>query len=338
MALFICASFTAAAQSAIGSEIAVLSRKIVDTFKVATNDPYKNNIAVFDFENQGREAEENNIGATAASLLITELKKTGEFDLIDRDNLEKTIEEIKFSLTGLADEDQALEIGKIASANYFVGGEVSLIDDQYIINVRMTDVETGTILLTAKSEFSTKSANDYSVILFTEQKDPVVAGFRSALIPGWGQFYNESPLKGNIMLGLFAASVLTAGTTKILAELNYAEYKEVGAWLPSVNLSEGEYYADQVDREMADLRAEASLYYNRAELFDSIAFYSIIAYGGVMIWSVIDALVEAAAIEKKIEDARQGIGGEESSVEVGFFIAPQDAKLLSYSAGIRLEF
>ena len=60
-------------------------------------------------------------------------------------------------------------------------------------------------------EDTTKTKNDesYTDSVFVMQKSPWGAVLRSAIIPGWGQIYNESYIKAPIVWGIFGA--LAAG-------------------------------------------------------------------------------------------------------------------------------
>lgn len=60
--------------------------------------------------------------------------------------------------------------------------------------------------LTAQDSSSKENSND---TVFVMQKSPWGAVLRSAVIPGWGQFYNESYLKIPVIWGIGAA--LAAG-------------------------------------------------------------------------------------------------------------------------------
>jgi len=58
---------------------------------------------------------------------------------------------------------------------------------------------------------------------------PFNAALRSALMPGWGQGWNEQPTKGWIVFGVFAASVFGAFYYNNQAFGKYDEYKNFGA-------------------------------------------------------------------------------------------------------------
>lgn len=55
------------------------------------------------------------------------------------------------------------------------------------------------------------------------------AAVRSALMPGWGQGWNEQKTKGWIVFGIFACSVTGCILFNREAEKNYSDYEEIGA-------------------------------------------------------------------------------------------------------------
>ena len=57
---------------------------------------------------------------------------------------------------------------------------------------------------------------------------PINAAIRSALIPGWGQAFNEQPAKGWVVLGAFAVTTVSAFYFNEQANRNYKDYKNLG--------------------------------------------------------------------------------------------------------------
>ena len=74
--------------------------------------------------------------------------------VIDRKNIEKITEEYQFQSTSLTDEDTAVEIGKLANADYIVTGALSKVGERYYLNVKMIDVESGEIVGSSISDAS----------------------------------------------------------------------------------------------------------------------------------------------------------------------------------------
>ncbi|MEK6796502.1 MAG: FlgO family outer membrane protein [Spirochaetota bacterium] len=271
----------------------VLAQKIAQSFRREAKEKYKNNIAVFEFSVNGKSAKENGIGNAFTSVLITEIKKTGEFDVIDRANLDKAMKEMELGLSGAVDTATAAQLGKIVAANLLLNGTVSEVENNYIISVQMTEIESGRIILTEKVEFAKDKLNNAAKVLLSSRKYPITAGFQSALVPGWGQFYNDTPIQGTICFSAFVATVASAVTFKILAELSYAEYTDYKKWEDPTN--------------MAYNRQHALDLYNNTVLYDNIALFSLIGYGVVWLYAVVDAIVIASIISDDLDNAAKNV-------------------------------
>lgn len=122
----------------------------------------KRRIGVIDFENKAPYAQAR-IGNTATDILITELTKSGKFIVVERDKMNKIMEEQKLGQSGAIDPDTAAKVGKILGLNAIVTGSVSQFgvkkegkdfivsqSKQQIVectvDIRVVDAETGQVL------------------------------------------------------------------------------------------------------------------------------------------------------------------------------------------------
>jgi curli biogenesis system outer membrane secretion channel CsgG len=76
-------------------------------------------IAVPDFQGPGRS------GSQAASILTSEVFRTGYFEILERQQMRKILEEQAFSLTGAVDVESAAELGRILGVQALIFGEVT---------------------------------------------------------------------------------------------------------------------------------------------------------------------------------------------------------------------
>ncbi len=123
----------------------------------------KRRIGVVSFENKAPYAQ-NRIGNTATDILITELTKSGKFIVVERDKMDKLLEEQKLGQSGAIDPNTAAKVGKILGLNAIVTGSVSqfgvkkegkdfIISEskqqivECTVDVRVVDAETGQVLL-----------------------------------------------------------------------------------------------------------------------------------------------------------------------------------------------
>lgn len=75
--------------------------------------------------------------------LSTYLLKTKVFKLIEREQLEKAIKELKFNLTGFIEPKKAIELGKMVGAQAILIGSVSDRGTSVMVNARIINTKTG---------------------------------------------------------------------------------------------------------------------------------------------------------------------------------------------------
>lgn len=120
-------------------------------------------VGVVDFENKTAYGQQR-LGQAASDILITELVKTGKFIVVERDKMNKLLDEQKLGLSGAIDPNTAAQMGKILGLSAIVTGAISnfgvrTTGSEYIIaqskrqeatctvDIRVVDGETGQILL-----------------------------------------------------------------------------------------------------------------------------------------------------------------------------------------------
>jgi len=77
--------------------------------------------------------------------------KGGLVKPVERQELEKVMKELKLSMSGLTDEDYALQAGKLLGAKYLLFGSLSKIGEQIKISCRLIETETSQIVYTESS-------------------------------------------------------------------------------------------------------------------------------------------------------------------------------------------
>ncbi len=70
----------------------------------------------------------------------------GEVKVVDRAHIEQISEEAQFQLSGLIDEETAVEIGKLSGADIIVVGSINRVGDLFYLNIKLIAVETGQII------------------------------------------------------------------------------------------------------------------------------------------------------------------------------------------------
>lgn len=82
---------------------------------------------------------------TISDLIRTEVFNTGFFIVTERKEMQNILKEQSFQMSGLADTKSARVAGKLLSADRILVGTVNKLGNIFIMNVRMVDVETGTV-------------------------------------------------------------------------------------------------------------------------------------------------------------------------------------------------
>src|SRR5688572_24786232 len=83
----------------------------------------KRRIGVVDFQNKTAYGAAR-LGTSASDILITELAKSNRFIVVERDKLDKLMEEQKLGMSGAIDPGTAAKMGKILGLNAIVTGAI----------------------------------------------------------------------------------------------------------------------------------------------------------------------------------------------------------------------
>ena len=108
-------------------------------------------VTVLDFKTSDISESEAEVFLDYLSSHIVDLDK---YRVIDRTQRENILAEIKFSFTGCTDEECQLEIGRMLAAQLIIVGSLGKVGEQYIINTKVIDVETGETTRTASEKYS----------------------------------------------------------------------------------------------------------------------------------------------------------------------------------------
>lgn len=123
----------------------------------------KRRIAVIDFENKTPYGQRE-LGTSASDILITELQKSGQFILLEREKVQRLLDEQHFSNSDAAEPATAAKIGRMLGVQAIVTGSVSQFGvkeegvdnivyqrrDQIAdatVDIRIVDVSSGEILV-----------------------------------------------------------------------------------------------------------------------------------------------------------------------------------------------
>lgn len=100
----------------------------------------KPRVIIFDFTPKGVEPV---LAESVTESFITALIQQKRFTFVERSELNKIYKELSLQFSDDFNESQALNVGRIAGAELILLGNVTRIGENYTINVRGVDIETG---------------------------------------------------------------------------------------------------------------------------------------------------------------------------------------------------
>lgn len=194
--------------SSVQIQIRLLSDKLAEAFRNKPGNGRYERWAVVPFDNQGDEAAKRQLGEVIGAEVESRLRNDHNLVLVERMQMARVLEEMQLAQVGLVDESNAPEMGKMLDAQVLVTGTVGQLGEKYVVNARVVSVEEAKVLASAQVTIEAEGliALSSDAVVLRSKSDAV---FRSALIPGWGQFYNRQQAKGTAIM--IAAGALVAG-------------------------------------------------------------------------------------------------------------------------------
>jgi hypothetical protein len=96
----------------------------------------------------------DNAGVIVPEILVSYLKKFGEYTLSERVLLKKVLEEQALQLSGIIDEDMAGEVGKLFGLEAIVTGSIMKVGENITISGRVIKTESGEIVASGTIKFT----------------------------------------------------------------------------------------------------------------------------------------------------------------------------------------
>jgi TolB-like protein len=111
-------------------------------------------IAILGFENTGKESEYGDLGIPLSIMLKTDLSTVKNLTLVDRQSLEKVLNEQKLNNSQKFDISTATKIGKLLGAQIILTGTYFEMFGSLRIDAKFINVETGQIIFSIGSQGS----------------------------------------------------------------------------------------------------------------------------------------------------------------------------------------
>jgi len=131
--------------SYIDDSFAELSKGYASSFKSVN---IKKGIAIIKFKELSKIVKKNSLGSIIADVLSGSIVKSNYFFLIDRENLSLRLKEIELSMSGIVNESAMLKTGQEAGVSFFLTGSISESGKDFLITMKLIDVETGKVVST----------------------------------------------------------------------------------------------------------------------------------------------------------------------------------------------
>ena len=120
----------------------------------ATADFKRTKVAVLDFQLKEQEHDNADMGRIVTEWLINALVKDGRFEVIDRGLLKKALEEENLGVDEVVDKTGVKKLGELLGVKVVITGSVMKLQNFMVVNSRITDVESASII-TAETVRST---------------------------------------------------------------------------------------------------------------------------------------------------------------------------------------
>ena len=117
-----------------------------DTQKVTPAKPQKIAVAVLELDPNGvTEAE----AKALSDRLRIEIFNAGFYEVMERDKMNRILDEMEFQLKGCTTDECAIEVGRLIGVRKIIAGSISKVGEFYTVSIRLIDVETSKIEATA---------------------------------------------------------------------------------------------------------------------------------------------------------------------------------------------
>lgn len=103
-------------------------------------------VAIAEFKTQGGSDDKVWLGSSCSEEVIDIIANDHTVRVVERQYLNKIIDEVKLQNSGVFDESSAVETGKLLGAQYFVFGTVTLLNENIKIRCRIVSVTTGAVI------------------------------------------------------------------------------------------------------------------------------------------------------------------------------------------------
>jgi len=106
----------------------------------------KISIAIMDFQNTSGKKNLDYLQKSVPEMLITNLAKNERLTIVERSRLQDALQEMQLGMSGIVDQNKAVEVGKAVGANAIMVGSFLDIGGIIRINARLIDTKTSKVI------------------------------------------------------------------------------------------------------------------------------------------------------------------------------------------------
>jgi hypothetical protein len=136
----------AGAQKSLSDGVDDLASKLAKSFG---NGP-KGRVAIVPLRELA--GNENLLGTYISEIMTNSFFEAGYRDIVERQMLDRAIQELKLKFTGMIDPESAKKIGKFLHADFVVGGTMTELTGEVSVICRMFAVQTGEVVAVATTK------------------------------------------------------------------------------------------------------------------------------------------------------------------------------------------
>ncbi len=177
-------------------------------------------LAVLDFENHTGSTSYDSLAKAMTDMILATVVKSDWIRVVERSQIKKILEEQQLILSGLIDTGKVAYVGKMLAADQIVIGTLSLVEKEWIANIRLLEVKSGRILMaemfeekeSSKILAATRKAGD--LLLKTIQRSQK-KNYRMAFLvsPGSGERRKMTSDEERKLLGVLRKKIEAYGTS-----------------------------------------------------------------------------------------------------------------------------
>lgn len=211
----------------------------------------KTKVAVLDFQLQGQQFKDSDMGAIVAEWLITALVKEGRFEVVERRLLQKILGEQKLVMSGVVDDSSATELGRLLGVKIIISGTVMSYQNIMEANARIIDVESASII--AAENVKSSSAERLEALV-TQMAEKIIKDF-----PLEGYVVSRKDATVSIDLGR-RAGVKNGMRFIVYKEGKIIKHPKTGEILDIERIQTGEIVVTEIRKNLAlcDLVSESA--------------------------------------------------------------------------------